>query len=116
MGVTGYVVGLDTTRAGAAALAWAMTEAERTHRPVRAVTVWRSGPPFPWAEGVLRTLEAAAAAHPHVDLAHRELTGPTAAALVRAAREAELIVLGRDGGAGFVAAHCARDARCPVVD
>jgi nucleotide-binding universal stress UspA family protein len=63
-----------------------------------------------------------AGAHPSVPVRGRALQGNPAAVLIRAARDAELLVVGSRGHGGFVGAllgsvgqHCVHHASCPVV-
>ena len=125
-GATGpAVVGVDGSASGRAALRWAVAEAARTGRTVRAVRVWDPAPlPVDAPLAGLRSAERAAlAADVAGGPAVAELReGPVAAELCRAADAAAMLVVGSHGRGrlgrmllGSVSAACLQHARCPVV-
>ena len=130
------VVGVDGSDSSKAALRWAIRQAKLTGGSVDAVTVWRFPSTHGWAprpEGVpdlegaaKRTLIAALAEvsglEPGVLVRPVVTEGDAAGALLRAARGAELLVVGSRGHAGFASAllgsvsmHCVLHAHCPVL-
>lgn len=132
------VVGIDGSTASDAALGWALEQARRTGDDVQVVHVWH----YPEIGGLLTAnpfelqhdeLQADAA---HVLRAAIERVGPpadvrvdpvlamgrAAEVLLRAAADADLLVLGSRGRGGFtglllgsVSQHCVQHAPCPVV-
>jgi nucleotide-binding universal stress UspA family protein len=131
------VVGVDGSEGGRRALDWAMQEAATRGGTVQAVMSWRwdteepaperrgeSGPAR--AERILRDEIAehvgAVPAHADVAVAAEVVEGRPADVLVRAAQDADLLVLGSHGHdrvyrtvLGSVAQECVQAARCPVV-
>ncbi len=133
------VVGVDGSVGSRAALRWAVAEARLRRAPLEVVSVWQ----FP----VMTTLPAFGAMPPPENLggeaessllavlAEEEVTsteeapvstivaeGSPAAALIEAASDADLLVVGSRGHGGFtgmllgsVSQHCVGHARCPVV-
>jgi nucleotide-binding universal stress UspA family protein len=129
------VVGVDASPTSDLAVIWALHEARRAGLPVRLVhSVARAGLAEPaiyaldeWtsAEAVLVHARALADEFPDVSVRADALEaggpGPTAA-LVKASKDAEMVVLGALGhGAasgmvlGSVSQHVTRHAECPVV-
>lgn len=137
------VVGVDDSTQSHAALRWAVAHAERVGVRVRAVAVW-SPPPAAGGStaGAIMATDAAmddealgASARQRLDRAMAELPpsaagvvdhlvvcGEAASALLDAAQDAELLILGNAGrGAlaaavlGSIAMRCVHHARCPVV-
>jgi nucleotide-binding universal stress UspA family protein len=139
-----FVVGVDGTEAGVAALRWAVEHAGATGARVRAIAVAEPPPMVaggPELGGGLvvqpvladEQLDAAAdawltaaigalpaAARQSVD--RLTLHGDAATELLEAAHDADLLVLGNHGRgalagalAGSVAQRCAHHATCPVV-
>ncbi|MFF3405542.1 universal stress protein [Streptomyces sp. NPDC002742] len=129
-------VGLDGSPESLAAAEWATREARLRALPVRLVNVWEPAPdPIAqapllgaethqhWTERIPReAAEGIRARHPGIDVTTEQLTGRPAEVLVKAADDAELLVLGTrglSGAGGFmvgsiglaVAAHAGR----PVV-
>ncbi|WP_344048720.1 universal stress protein [Streptomyces thermoalcalitolerans] len=113
---TGSVTaGVDGSRAGQDAAAWAAREARRRGLPLRLL---HAG-----AASVLeRAAEELACAYPYVEIIGVRAQGPAAEALLAASAEAELLVLGTRGFTGFagfpvgsVALAAAARASCPVV-
>jgi nucleotide-binding universal stress UspA family protein len=101
-------VGLDGSPQSRAAAEWAAREAQLLGLPVKLVHVWEPVPePVAlasflgaethrhWAESVSReAVEGLRLRHPGVDVTMEQLSGMPAEALVKAAEEAELLVLG----------------------
>jgi nucleotide-binding universal stress UspA family protein len=126
------VVGVDGSDGGRLALRWAVREASSRGGTVQAVTAWRCRDVDPvhtddpvelhaHAEQVL-TDEVAALPPSGVVIAAEVVEGRAAEVLVRAARDADLLVLGGHGHSrvwhtvlGSVSEECVRDAVCPVV-
>lgn len=135
------VVGVDTSSCSRAALRWALADAEAHHRSVQAVMCYREGgshrhPTIPAlaaqkasnAEEVLEGIvaeELQALGHPDVEVTSKVVAvgaGGVDDALVRCARGAELLVVGRRGIHGIrklllgsVSRGCVEVADCPVV-
>ncbi|BBG02473.1 MULTISPECIES: universal stress protein [Pseudonocardia] len=124
-GTGSVVVGVDGSASGRAALRWAVAEAARTGRAVRAVRVW--DPAVLPVDQLLAELRAAEQAALAADVAGSPAAaelreGPVAAELCRAAEGAALLVVGGHGRGrlgrmllGSVSAACLQHARCPVV-
>ncbi len=130
------VVGVDGSDASVSALRWAFREAELRGAKVRVVHAW-SYPvastyheashvlKLPFAEdaaGVLDKSIAAAAPDPTVEIEKTVVEGAAAQALVEAARDASLLVVGSRGLGGFsglllgsVSQQCAHHATCTLV-
>ncbi|MET8135202.1 universal stress protein [Streptomyces sp. NPDC005251] len=129
-------VGLDGSPESLAAAEWAAREARLRAVPVRLVNVWEPAPdPMAqapllgaethqhWSERIPReAAEGIRARHPGVDVSTEQLTGRPAEVLLKAADDAEILVLGTRGLSGVggfmvgsvglaVAAHSGR----PVV-
>lgn len=130
------VVGADGTEAAAAALEWAVEQAERTGSVVEAVSAWQwpanyGAPLVPLSdihlgETAAQVLAEAVAevslAHPAVEVRQRVVQGNASKVLVDLSQDAELLVVGSRGhgelvGAliGSVSEHCVAHAKCPVV-
>ena len=135
------VVGVDGSEAGQRALQWAVAEASRRNKAgesatVQALTAWEFDPvaeaerravhlsdPRIAAERLLSEAVATASkAHPDVIVADEVVRGIAHDVLVRAADQADLLVLGSHGnnevhrtGVGSVAEGCIRNATCPVL-
>jgi nucleotide-binding universal stress UspA family protein len=141
------VVGVDGSEGAEAALHWAVAEARLRKCRLLAVHAWTPGyvgvpaggygylggpleSPGPsvddmhrWAEELLesKTAEISAEAK-DVEIERRVVEGSAAQALVDAAGEHDLLVVGSRGHGGFaglllgsVSQQCAHHARCPVV-
>ncbi|MGY6021316.1 universal stress protein [Streptomyces spinosirectus] len=108
-------VGLDGSPESRAAAEWAAREAQLRGLPVKLVHTWE---PIPehlaeathrgvetlqhWTERIPReAAEGLRLHHPGVEVTTEQLTGPPAEALARAAKDAELLVLGSRGLSGF---------------
>jgi nucleotide-binding universal stress UspA family protein len=130
------VVGVDGSAASAAALRWAVEEARRRDARLVALHAWHHAPfdggtghdPATGAEvGAARAgrlLDAALAAEDTegVDVRCVVTRSGAAAALLDAAADAAVLVVGARGAGGFaglrlgsVGQHTARHARCPTV-
>jgi nucleotide-binding universal stress UspA family protein len=128
------VVGVDGSPAGRRALQWAVREADRRGREVRAVIGWR------WdivdftntissdaADDADRTINRevqslAADERARVSISTQVVEGRPADVLTKAANHADLLVIGSHGHShrlhevlGSVAEECIRNAPCPVV-
>jgi nucleotide-binding universal stress UspA family protein len=130
------VVGIDGSETAAAALAFAMSEARLHDAELEVIISWTEpyvGPtmvavadPTVFADAAARTLGRAldavdAAAWP-VKVSGRVVRGSAAAALVDAAKGADLLVVGSRGRGGFVglllgsvSQQVVHHAPCPVV-
>ncbi len=132
------VVGVDGSEASDAALAWALEQARRTGDELQVVHVWHypeigellTANPFELqhdelqdeAAEQLRRAIARVGAPPDVRIDPVLAMGRTAEVLLRAAAEADLLVVGSRGRGGFtglllgsVSQHCVQHAPCPVV-
>ena len=142
------VVGVDGSPGSLEAFRWALAEAGVRGAAVRVVHAWMvpliDAVPEPWAIGspslgpsedeVHEHLEAAArkvldasmeearSANPGVEVESELAEGRPAAALLAAAEDADLLVVGSRGRGGFaglllgsVSAQCVHHAPCPVV-
>ncbi|PYC75836.1 universal stress protein UspA [Streptomyces tateyamensis] len=140
------VVGVDGSDPAAAALRWALTQAAATGAGVvEAVNVWELPGYYTLAVGVLpppteglepeqlagrilaeavarETAGGGASDASGVEVRRLVLPGPAAAALLRQAEGAELLVVGSRGLGGFtgvllgsVSRHVVEHAPCPVV-
>ncbi|GED90344.1 universal stress protein [Streptomyces sp. 6-11-2] len=108
-------VGLDGSPESRAAAEWAAREAQLRGLPVKLLQVWEPVPePMAlaqllgadthqhWTERVLReAAEELRSRHPGVEVTTAHVTGKPAEALARAARDAELLVLGSRGLGGI---------------
>ena len=139
----GIIVGLDGSDHSRLALAWAMREAAQHHVPLTVITV-RPAPVRPatrilWAvpaypEDSHDPELARKAVQAYVDKVAEEIggtvpavtvsvaTGDAAEELVRASRDADMLVVGSRGGGGFtrllmgsVSSQVTHLAACPVV-
>jgi nucleotide-binding universal stress UspA family protein len=136
----GIIVGLDGSGHSQLALEWAMKEAAIRHAPLTVLTVdqavagyYRGVAVDP--AGPVRTAEARKAAEVETDKALAGLEGPRPESvvvtavhgfpveeLIKAASDADMIVLGSRGAGGFtrllmgsVASQVAQHAHCPVL-
>lgn len=132
----GIVVGVDGSQSSAAALRWALDEAERTGAAVRAVTAWETptnwGKPVPVYPGdhpevdvearLARIVGDSTAGRPSLRVTREVVEGHPAQVLIDRARGADLLVVGQRGFGGFagtltgsVSQKCVHHASCPVV-
>lgn len=133
------VVGIDGSESSNAALRWAVEEARLRHARVRALHAWwihpmlgRSAESVPveadWdgevATELLRTfITETLGEETDVEITPVAVQGQQAsAALVDAARDADLLVVGSRGAGGFsglllgsISQQCAHHAPCPIV-
>jgi nucleotide-binding universal stress UspA family protein len=130
------VVGVDGSTCSKAALRWAANYAADTRAELFAVTVWNSPMSYGWAfvpeaEGLPErhaakvlagSLDAVFGSERPPGLQSAVLQGHPAAALVAAAKGADLLVVGRRGRGGSTAAllgsvssQCTQHATCPVA-
>ena len=129
------VVGVDKSDSARAALAWAVRQAGLTGAEVDAVAAWLPPLQFGWApqyEGPGPREAAEAALDEAIADVGQEALGVVirpvvvrdnaARALLDAAKDADLLVVGSRGHSGFTEAllgsvgqHCVHHARCPVV-
>jgi nucleotide-binding universal stress UspA family protein len=135
------LVGVDGSPASREALRWALTQAVRTGDRVEATMAWLREPEFVAASslgvhphagtpgrrhparelhGIVTEVRATVPDAPRV--AEVTIVGDAATTLTQAARQADLLVIGRNGHGrlpevllGSVAANCLRHATCPVV-
>jgi nucleotide-binding universal stress UspA family protein len=134
---TKIVVGVDGSDDSKVALRWAARQAELTGAPLLAVMSWHVpamsyGAAIPalngydfvsGAEQVLAdAVREVAEAHPSVTVSTSVVEGYPAPALLGAASEAALLVVGSRGHGSFtgmllgsVSEHCVTHALCPVV-
>ncbi len=130
------VVGVDGSPSSGEALDWAVAEARLTGATIDAVYVWDPAPIFTSGisdrefDALRKAAEERATEIVH-ELAHGEqgvtivprvLMGNAAQALLDAAADADLLVVGSRGLGGLkgmllgsVGHHCAAHSRCPVV-
>jgi nucleotide-binding universal stress UspA family protein len=130
------VVGVDGSDSSKAALRWAIRQAKLTGRSVDAVTAWHYPPAYGWApvadgtidfEGeakktLAETLGEVSGLDPEVPVRPQVTEGHPADVLLRAARGADLLVVGSRGHGGFASAllgsvslNCVLRAHCPVL-
>ena len=130
------VVGVDSSSGSSAALGWAIEQARRTGAVLHAVTAWELptaiGAPVPLPTDFAPAALAHAAAEEEVRAALADASdvpveitvveGHPRAVLLDAAKDADLLVVGRRGRStwpgltlGSVSEACARHAPCPVV-
>jgi nucleotide-binding universal stress UspA family protein len=129
------VVGVDKSDSARAALAWAVRQAGLTGAEVDAVAAWQPVTQFGWAPpmdlpGPREAAEAAVGEA--IDGVRPDALGVVirpvvvrdnpARALLDAAKDADLLVVGSRGHSGFTEAllgsvgqHCVHHAQCPVV-
>lgn len=130
------VVGVDGSEPSKAALRWAIRQATLTGACVDAVTAWRYPTGYGWApvaDGELdvegdakRTLSEVlgevSGLEPEVPVRPLVAAGHAAEVLLRAAKGADLLVVGSRGHGGFASAlvgsvslYCVLHAHCPVL-
>ncbi|WP_457948769.1 universal stress protein [Pseudarthrobacter sp. alpha12b] len=136
------VVGFDGSEYSQAALDWAMDEARQRNGQVRLITAWNK-PPMAWYPAVLETAAGELAAEESPEQIARTLQGQAvksaedggvtatgqlvdthspASAILDAAKDADLIVVGSRGHGGFPGLHLGsvstqvvNHAQCPVL-
>jgi len=127
------VVGFDGSEGAMRALDWAVAEAARRGGTVHAVTAWQWIQPDLGVDirvdrerlarqALEEAVTAARAPYPRVAVSTEAVPGAAADVLVRAAADADLLVLGSSGHGrlfhavvGSTAEACIRAAVCPVV-
>jgi nucleotide-binding universal stress UspA family protein len=129
------VVGVDGSDSSQAALRWALRQAKLAGGQVEAVIAWHYPVEFGWdlpgidadfagtAQEVLTgAVKAAVSLEPDVTVLSQVVEGYPAEVLVRAAKGADLLVVGSRGHGGFTSAligsvslHCVLHAHCPVL-
>jgi len=129
------VVGVDGSDSSLNALRWAAKEARLTGATLHAVTAWEYPLSYGWAavpdrfdpDGDARAMledavRAVRAEEPDVPITLNVIEGHPAAALLAAAEDASLLVVGSRGHGAFtgvllgsVGEHCAHHAKCPLV-
>jgi len=131
------VVGVDGSDCSLSALRWALEEARLRGAKIRAVHAWSfphvstyheaaHAMEIPFADEAAAALDQAISEADvegaGVELERMVVEGPPAAALVEAARDAALLVVGSRGLGGFaglllgsVSQQCAHHAACPLV-
>ncbi|MEV6874607.1 universal stress protein [Amycolatopsis sp. NPDC051128] len=131
------VVGVDHSAVSVAALRWAVSEAAVSGRQVVALRAWTFEPVYDLGAAVAGTPQTVLdrerqqleevvgevrAEHPGVAVRAELVEHSAAVALEEASKTAAMLVLGSHGRGrllkllvGSVAAHCLRDANCPVV-
>ncbi|MFH8801960.1 universal stress protein [Streptomyces sp. NPDC017936] len=132
--VSPVVVGVDGSAESLAAAAWAAREAERRDRPLRLVHAWAWHPRRaehetanaaqrqPARRALRRAEDRVRAECPRLRAVDAQLEGPVVPALLEAAGDADVMVLGSRGPSGFtgllagsVALGVVARATCPVV-
>ena len=136
--MSGIIVGVDGSDHSRRALVWAMREAGLRHVPLTVIAVHPATMSY-WgtvtypegsvnAEGSRRAVQevvdkvASDIGKPLPDITVRVVTGVAAEELVRASRDADLLVVGSRGSGGFsrlvmgsVSSQVTHHAACPVV-
>lgn len=136
------VVGFDGSKHSQTALKWAVDEARQRDGQLRLITVWNK-PPMAWYPAVLETAAGEIAAEESPEQVARTLQaealksaadggvaatgqlvngGSPASAILDAAKDADLIVVGSRGHGGFPGLHLGsvstqvvNHAQCPVL-
>ncbi len=130
------VVGVDGSRSSMKALRWAIRQAKLTGAEVEAVTAWSYPSGYGWApfseaavdfEGdagkiLVEALAEVSGTAPDVVVEPLVVQGHAADVLIRAAKGADLLVVGSRGHGGFtgmllgsVSQQCVQHAPCPVL-
>jgi nucleotide-binding universal stress UspA family protein len=130
------VVGVDGSESSRAALRWAIRQAKLTGVSVDAVIAWRYPSMYGWEPGddsmvdlegearkvLVDALNEVSGLEPEVTVRPVAAEGHAADVLLRAARGAELLVVGSRGHGGFASAmvgsvglNCVLHAHCPVL-
>ena len=125
------VAGVDGSHCSLEALRWAARQAELTGAELQAVMAWSLPEIYSYTprdfEGDARkaleeAIEQALGDQPRVPVIGQVVEGHAAEALIDASRDAQLLVVGRQGHGAFtgmllgsVSQHCVAHAHCPVV-
>ncbi|MFD1660663.1 universal stress protein [Streptomyces caeni] len=129
------VVGVDGSDSSRSALRWAARQAELTGAELRAVQAWRLpvtyGMPVDYSGGdfegrareeLRRTIEEVLGEHSGIPVVPLVVEGHPSLVLTKAARNADLLVVGSHGHGAFagmllgsVSQHCVQHATCPVL-
>jgi len=129
------VVGVDGSVSSKAALRWAIRQAKLTGASVDAVTAWRYPPGYGWTpvaseldfesdakRALTEALGEVSGLDPEVPVRPLVAEGNTAEVLLRAAKGADLLVIGSRGHGGLTSAligsvslNCVLHAHCPVL-
>lgn len=129
------VVGVDGSETSADALRWAAGQAELTGGRLHVITAWHRpvtyGDPADYSDvdfekearrKAATVLGEVLGTQPAVPVDTQVIEGHAAPALVGAARQADLLVVGSHGHGAFVgmllgstSQHCAQHASCPIV-
>jgi nucleotide-binding universal stress UspA family protein len=125
------VAGVDGSHCSLEALRWAARQAELTGAELQAVMAWSLPEIYSYTprdfEGDARraleeAIEQALGQQPPVPVTAQAVEGHAAEALIDASRDAQLLVVGRQGHGAFtgmllgsVSQHCVAHAHCPVV-
>ena len=128
---TVIVAGVDGSHCSLEALRWAARQAELTGAELHAVMAWSLPEIYSYTprdlEGDARkaleqAIEQALGRQPRVPVTAQVVEGHAAEALIDASRDAQLLVVGRQGHGAFtgmllgsVSQHCVAHAHCPVV-
>jgi len=139
MGEQGHriVVGVDGSDSSKAALRWAIRQAKLTGASVDAVTAWRYPTGYGWApvaagveldfqgdakRALTEALGEVSGLEPEIPVRPQVTEGHAAEVLLRAAKGADLLVVGSRGHGGFTSAmvgsvslFCVLHAHCPVL-
>jgi nucleotide-binding universal stress UspA family protein len=130
-----FVVGVDGSAAGRAALRWAVAQAaDHDGGSIHVVAAWRREAPSPGAskaaspkDRLTEMLAAEVAAigvdgHAGTEISTAVVEGSPADVLAEASRDADMLVLGKHGHGkawhmlvGWTSEECARRVDCPVV-
>lgn len=129
------VVGVDGSEGSKEALRWAARQAEMSGAELRVIlawhlpaSVWPAGAlvPLDFSEGGQQTLDESITEvlgdHPQITVSSEVVESLPAPALIAAAADADLLVVGSRGHGAFagmllgsVSQHCVTHAGCPVV-
>ncbi|GAA3359382.1 MULTISPECIES: universal stress protein [Saccharopolyspora] len=124
------VTGVDGSASSRAALRWALWHADLAGGAITALMAWDLSPIYGWAPDdaghrTARTLQDVVhevAGESRVPVERVVVQGGPAKALIDAAADADLLVVGSRGHGGFTGAllgsvgqHCVQHAACPVV-
>ena len=129
------VVGVDGSESSKGALRWAIQQAKLIGASVDAVTAWRYPTGYGWAPAIgeydfeddaknvlAEALGAVSGLEPEVSVCPVVAEGHAADVLLRAAKGADLLVVGSRGHGGFtspllgsVSLYCVLHAHCPVL-